>query len=74
MTELKVQVSTQEIIEAEFYKSLLMIKGYLQESKGDMEIDTEYTAKAVFLRMEKINNALLEDIKNLAASIVLENI
>jgi hypothetical protein len=66
---LKIKVTTEEIINAKFNDTLVTIEGYLKEAEGDISVDQDYSANAVFERLLEIKNALLNDLKKMAKSV-----
>ena len=63
------QVDTEELVKSKFIETLTVMEGYFREAKGDVEVGQTYSANAVYRRMEKIKEALHNDLEKLADSI-----
>lgn len=67
--QFEIKVDSSEVIKAKFMNTLNELEGYVTESRGDMEIGTTYSARAVHTRMSKIKDKLMSDIYELAKDI-----
>jgi hypothetical protein len=66
---LKVKVNNEEIIKAKFSKTIANIEGYLTEARGDVAHGTQYSANAVYRRMQAIQEAFYRDVAQFAKDI-----
>lgn len=56
----------KEILEAAFARTNTAIQETKAEAEGDVETETDYTAKAVLSRVKEIERAFQKDLKKLA--------
>lgn len=71
MSNLKINVSNEEILKAKFNKTIAKIEGYVTEARGDIHIRTTYSAEGVHNRMDNIKTAFYEDLKNLSSDLTV---
>ncbi len=62
-------MSNTELVKAKLQNVIAKVEGYYQEAKGDCALwnSPTYSSEAVRARMEKIREALYQDIERLAA-------
>jgi len=70
---MKIRTNAEDIIKGKLYNTLSTVEGFLTEAEGDKEAGTSYSAKAVYGRMSKIKQALMDDIKKLSRDIEPED-
>ena len=62
---MKLKVKAADIIKGKFANTIGTIGGFYSEAHGDLQNGTNYSANAVFKRMDKIREVFQEDLKNL---------
>jgi len=70
MPTISIKTNNRELVNLKFTNTIQTVQGYLTEARGDMEVDQDYTARAVKGRIERIKEALEQDLENLAKDIV----
>ena len=70
MPTISIKTNNRELVNSKFTNTIQTVQGYLTEARGDMEVDQDYTARAVKGRIERIKEALEQDLENLAKDIV----
>ena len=68
---IKVKLSAEEVLNAKFKNTLMKIEGYYKEAQGDVSVNQNYSASAVFGRIKYIKETFLADLKELAKEIEL---
>jgi hypothetical protein len=66
---IKVKISNTELVKSKLQNVIAKVEGYYQEAKGDCALwnSPTYSSEGVRNRMEKIREALYQDIERLAA-------
>ena len=68
-----ISMSPRELVRAKFQDTLAVVQGYIQEAKGDIDVNQNYSANAVYRRMIAIKEALENDITALSEDVVLDD-
>ena len=70
MPTISIKTNNRELVNSKFTNTIQTVQGYLTEARGDMEVNQDYTARAVKGRMQTIKEALEKDLENLAKDII----
>lgn len=71
--KLKVELTKEEILRIKFQRTLTLLRGYIQEAKGDETINQRWSIGLIRNRLVEIETSLLNDLLVLEQNITIDN-
>lgn len=71
--QLKVELTKEEILHIKFQRTLNLLRGYIQEAKGDVTVNQSWSSGLIRNRLCEIETSLLNDLLVLEQNITIDN-